>query len=130
MTDSRRCPIAACAEHHTAPASGPRQIIVAVIASIAARCPRRSRPKSTHPVIPHMFLVLRPPASSPASAGAPRRRAVPIRAASLGFLLGFVFGFLVYLVRGAGVPPAVVVCAWTVRDRQRGCQAAGLRRAC
>ena len=39
------------------PASGPRQIIVAVIASIAARSPspRRSRPKSTHPVIPHMF---------------------------------------------------------------------------
>ena len=29
--------------------------MVAVIASIAARSVRRSRPKSTHPVIPHML---------------------------------------------------------------------------
>ena len=42
------------------PASGPRGAIVAVIASIAARSLRRSRPKSTHPVIPHMSLYFPP----------------------------------------------------------------------
>src|ERR1700756_5865144 len=60
MTDSRRCPSAACAEIQMPPASGPRGTIVAVLASIAARSLRRSRPKSTHPVIPHMSLFLQP----------------------------------------------------------------------
>jgi hypothetical protein len=59
--------MAACAEHHTPPASGPLFAIVEVIASIAGRSALRSRPKSTHPVIPHTLLV------SPSAARPPVR---------------------------------------------------------
>ena len=54
MIASRRCPSAACRVDPDAPASGPRQAIVSVIASSVARSRLRSRWKTTHPVMPHM----------------------------------------------------------------------------
>jgi hypothetical protein len=57
--------MAAWTEHHIPPASGPRFTIVEVIASITGRSARRSRPKSTHPVIPHTILVFLPVAGRP-----------------------------------------------------------------
>ena len=57
-TASLRCPIKARSEQHVPAASGPRQAMVAVIASTTARWPVKSRWKSTHPVIPHTRLVL------------------------------------------------------------------------